>query len=1311
MPEPPIAAPAAAAAAAQSAGEGQSRIFESDEYQPGDTADLRRRTKALINRHEDLPKAPDVAIPPAPPVPSLPTAGKAVASPGRPAGDPFDPDLFDRMARESQGERAMLATVTEPAAGGQSPATPQGGRAAANVPSRPVSCPVCGHGFVSTTPDSDQQHCPQCHTAFNLARGNVVAGGPRAGGGDPLIGRIVRGCMIDRKVGEGGMGSVYHARQLSLDRSVAIKVLPPELARNKNFIQRFEREAKSLAKINHPNILHIYDFGEDHQVGFYFMIIEFVEGRDLGDMLQEHFTLGQVEVLDVLRQAALGLEQAAEKGVIHRDIKPDYLMLTKEGICKVSDFGLAKASSAEKEVTSAGVRVGTPAFMSPEQCDGIEVDFRSDIYNLGCTAFLALTGQLPYDADTPFAIMLKHKIDPVPSPRKYNPNHDQRVEALVMRMIQKDPADRFSTLREMIELIEDLEVKLAGTTNVLRKSRGPFRAMSDREASEHGRLTSQGNRPPSVTTPATSSPSAAMPPTGPGRGSSGSRLPVAAPAVPSAKGMKSPRPVGAVVSSGPIAVPDWLKPIEEPVQARKSSSNLIPPTMPAQPLGTASPSGFRDLRAKLAEARNRNLHEEAETLVSEGNRLAAAGDLDEAAGAWTRAASLIPDATRSQMLLRQAGKARKRGGLWRGVKLLLWLVVLAGLLAAGAFFGIPQGHRLLAERELTPITEIASPSARLQALDGFVTAWGRPLDLYAQVFRRSYVIEPVERAREMIEQIKRAPPPVPQPRLPPPLARLGEDEFRRLDALRGDASVPVIEVSARARELLGRAAHPDDRSRIQVLVDECAKELASISADVEALQSVWATGRQGEVAMLSATFRNRHPRAGSASPLALPGRIEVVDADGGRMIAPARIVTQAQAAPGTPGIFAGTGQLAPGENLIVRYAAVPVLIEVVAEGYRTERVVVAANPDAAEQVVRVALRPAPVWSVMIANAPRWLATERLDDQHLLVRCPETIVVVRSEDGVQLGGIDRAALPVSVPPAAAPASWTDFCERLGERAVVASTDGVAAQIALTPGRPPTYASLLHRGAAPVLAYSEKDMVFHAGKRMAVVVESSPQGLRAVARTADKDLWTRAGMKGFRAPLLWFIDDHVLLMDDHALIMLDELDGRELAVAALSGVRSGVPAVLGRNGVIAVPTSTGVVLVHVVGGAQPALTLLPDPLLGELGIASLASDGEQLVAIRPDKKVHLLAWQGERLARRWVGVLPPDAGVPTHCTLAAEQVLVADDQGSLFVLGRSDGQVLRRILHGTPLAAAPLVVDGKVLFADREGRVSAYRLTPR
>jgi serine/threonine protein kinase len=207
------------------------------------------------------------------------------------------------------------------------------------------------------------------------------------------------------------MGAVYHARQLSLDRSVAIKVLPPELARNRNFIQRFEREAKSLARINHANILQIYDFGEDQALGIYFMVIEYVDGWDLGEVMRRQPTLSQIETLDILRQALLGLEQAAEKGVIHRDIKPDNLMVGTTGLCKVSDFGLAKGSSGGSEVTSVGVRVGTPAFMSPEQCDGVDVDSRSDVYNLGCTAYLMLTGRLPFDGDEsryPDALLVIH---------------------------------------------------------------------------------------------------------------------------------------------------------------------------------------------------------------------------------------------------------------------------------------------------------------------------------------------------------------------------------------------------------------------------------------------------------------------------------------------------------------------------------------------------------------------------------------------------------------------------------------------------------------------------------------------------------------------------------------------------------------------------------------------------------------------------------------------------------------------------------------------------------------------------------------
>ena len=233
------------------------KIHESDEYAPDETGAAKLRTAALTNRQ--TPAASADADPAAPP---------SVAG-----SDPFDPDLFERMARNAQVERnreqsdafsAPARSSPPPALPVAAPAKISGSQSAAKertVTSRQIACPVCGHGFPSDRPDDMPQACPQCQTSFNLARGHVVSGGAKSANGDPLLGRVLRGCLIDRKVGEGGMGSVYHARQLSLERSVAIKVLPPELARNRNFITRFEREAKSLARINHPNILHIYPQG------------------------------------------------------------------------------------------------------------------------------------------------------------------------------------------------------------------------------------------------------------------------------------------------------------------------------------------------------------------------------------------------------------------------------------------------------------------------------------------------------------------------------------------------------------------------------------------------------------------------------------------------------------------------------------------------------------------------------------------------------------------------------------------------------------------------------------------------------------------------------------------------------------------------------------------------------------------------------------------------------------------------------------------------------------------------------------------
>lgn len=281
---------------------------------------------------------------------------------------------------------------------------------------------------------------------------------------DPLVGRELRGLRIERKVGEGGMGSVYEALQLSLERKVALKVLSPRLRGNKSFIKKLETEAKILARVSHPNILHVYDFGEEPSIAIYYMVMEFIDGSDLTELLQRRRRLGQIEALEIIRQAALGLDAAAQNGIIHRDVKPDNIMITKDGICKVSDFGLATDIGVSEGLDKGKKRVGTPAFMSPEQCQGASLDVRSDVYSLGCTAFVALTGQLPFEAESPFEVMLQHRTVPAPSLRAEQSTVSPEVEQIVHRMMAKRPVDRFSS---MAELAESLKMVL---DNLLQKS-------------------------------------------------------------------------------------------------------------------------------------------------------------------------------------------------------------------------------------------------------------------------------------------------------------------------------------------------------------------------------------------------------------------------------------------------------------------------------------------------------------------------------------------------------------------------------------------------------------------------------------------------------------------------------------------------------------------------------------------------------------------------------------------------------------------------------------------------------------------------
>ena len=261
---------------------------------------------------------------------------------------------------------------------------------------------------------------------------------------DQLVERTFGGYRLDVKIGQGGMGVVYKGRQVSLDRMVAIKILNKALYENKEFIRRFEREAKSIARINHPNIVAVYDFGVHD--GLWFMVNEFIEGHSLAKLISERLVVPVAELLPLICQSLAGLAHVGLSNIVHRDIKPDNILITKDGIAKIADFGLAKDTNEHNDstdLTAVGLAMGTPAYMSPEQCMGRKLDGRSDQYSLGVTAYLALTGEKPFTGQSSFEVMTKQREHIPPFPSMLNPAVPQEISQVVMRMLAKAPEDRY----------------------------------------------------------------------------------------------------------------------------------------------------------------------------------------------------------------------------------------------------------------------------------------------------------------------------------------------------------------------------------------------------------------------------------------------------------------------------------------------------------------------------------------------------------------------------------------------------------------------------------------------------------------------------------------------------------------------------------------------------------------------------------------------------------------------------------------------------------------------------------------------------
>jgi len=279
---------------------------------------------------------------------------------------------------------------------------------------------------------------------------------------------------LDKRLG-GAMGIVFRGIDEQTGATIALKVLPRNLAHDPNFVERFKREVKATCVLSHPNVVHIYDTGIEQ--GVFYLATEFIDGETLTSKLRRETRLSELDSLHILRDIGKALGHAHSRRVLHRDLKPDNVMITKDGVVKLADFGLAKFLRDEQPITAEGIAVGTPHYISPEQARALkDTDHRSDLYSLGATVFHLVTGRLPYEGDNGAEVMKRHVFEAVPDPRSVRADLHPAIAELLMKLMAKSPAQRYQSTDELVTAVDAIIEMLENAPQKKTAARKPFDA-------------------------------------------------------------------------------------------------------------------------------------------------------------------------------------------------------------------------------------------------------------------------------------------------------------------------------------------------------------------------------------------------------------------------------------------------------------------------------------------------------------------------------------------------------------------------------------------------------------------------------------------------------------------------------------------------------------------------------------------------------------------------------------------------------------------------------------------------------------------